>query len=361
MSRKPLAASADAAPPDRLVDALYQDIRQLVEQARAQVVVQVNQALVLTYWHIGKTIKQSVITEARAGYGDATMQKLADKLVLDYGQGFGRRNLFRMVKLYQCFGSLEIVTTLSAQLSWSHLVELLKVDDPTQRSFYAELCAQSRWSVRTLRERMDSLLFERTAISKQPEQAIRHELTQLSQGGSSSPALFLKDPYLLDFLDLKDGFTERDLEAAILAELERFILELGSDFAFMGRQKRIQVGGHDYVIDLLFFHRRLRRLVLIELKLGEFRPEHKGQVELYLKWLARHEQQPGENAPIAIILCSDKDAEVVELMDLEPDGIHVAEYWLQLPPPEVLKAKLHKALVEARARMECKPGDGSDE
>jgi hypothetical protein len=161
----------------------------------------------------------------------------------------------------------------------------------------------------------------------------------------------------LDFLDLKDGFTEKDLENAILAELERFILELGSDFAFMGRQKRIQVGGHDYYIDLLFFHRRLRRLVLIELKLGEFKPEHKGQVELYLKWLARHEQQAGENAPIAIILCSDKDAEVVELMDLEPDGIHVAEYWLQLPPQEVLRAKLHRALVEARARLELQWGD----
>jgi hypothetical protein len=187
---------------------------------------------------------------------------------------------------------------------------------------------------------------------------IRQELAHLGQGANTSPALFLKDPYLLDFLDLKDGFTERDLENAILAELERFILELGSDFAFMGRQKRIQVGGHDYYIDLLFFHRRLRRLVLIELKLGEFRPEHKGQVELYLKWLAKHEQQPGENAPIAIILCSDKDAEVVELMDLEPDHIHVAGYWLQLPPQEVLRERLHKALVEARTRLELREDRG---
>ncbi|WP_085317359.1 PDDEXK nuclease domain-containing protein [Derxia lacustris] len=345
---------ADAAPADAAIDALYRDIRELLEQARARVVVQVNQALVLSYWHIGRAIKQTVVTEARADYGDATMQKLADRLVPEFGTGFGRRNLFRMVKLYQCFDSLEIVTTLSAQLSWSHLVELLKVDDPTRRGFYAELCARSRWSVRTLRERMDSLLFERTAIAKQPEEVIRQELAQLGKGDDPSPALFLKDPYLLDFLDLKDGFTEKDLESAILAELERFILELGSDFAFMGRQKRIQVGGHDYYIDLLFFHRRLRRLVLIELKLGEFKPEHKGQVELYLKWLAKHERQPGENAPIAIILCSDKDAEVVELMDLEPDGIHVAEYWLQLPAQEVLRGKLHKALVEARMRLELR-------
>ena len=293
MSRKPASAPAKApglpqaepsTPNAQAVDVLYQDIRQLVERARSQVLVQVNQALVLTYWQIGKIIKQSIVTEARAAYGDATMQKLADRLVLDYGAGFGRRNLFRMVKLYQCFDELPTVTTLSAQLSWSHLVELLKVDDATRRTFYADLCAQSRWSVRMLRERMDGMLFERTAIAKQPEAVIRQELAQLAQlgqAGQASPALFLKDPYLLDFLDLKDGFTEKDLENAILAELERFILELGSDFAFMGRQKRIQVGGHDYYIDLLFFHRRLRRLVLIELKLGEFKPEHKGQVELY--------------------------------------------------------------------------------
>jgi predicted nuclease of restriction endonuclease-like (RecB) superfamily len=364
MAKKRVATVAVAIPSDAdaqaVAEILYQDIRQLVERSRARVLVQVNQALVLTYWHIGQTIKQTVLTEARAGYGEATMQKLGDRLVLDFGPGFGRRNLFRMVKLYQCFDSLEIVTTLSAQLSWSHLVELLKVDDATKRRFYAELCAQSRWSVRTLRERMDGLLFERTAIARRPEEVIRQELAQLGEGANASPALFLKDPYLLDFLDLKDGFTEKDLENAILADLERFILELGSDFAFMGRQKRIQVGGHDYYIDLLFFHRRLRRLVLVELKLGEFKPDHKGQVELYLKWLARHEQQPGENAPIAIVLCSDKDAEVVELFDLEPDGIHVAEYWLQLPPQHVLRAKLHKALVEARARLERTPEVGGD-
>jgi predicted nuclease of restriction endonuclease-like (RecB) superfamily len=281
---------------------------------------------------------------------------LAGRLTRDYGGGFSHSGLTRMARFFDCLPDEQIVATLSQQSSWSHFVELIKIDDPTRRAFYIELCAQARWPVRTLRERIDGLLFERTAIARQPEAAIRHELALLcdgqGQGAGASPALFLKAPYLLDFLDLKDGFTEKDLEAAILAELERFILKLGSDFAFMGRQKRIQVGGHDYVIDLLFFHRRLRRLVLVELKLDEFRPEHKGQVELYLKWLARHEQQPGENAPIAILLCSDKDDEVVELMDLEKDQIHVAEYWLQLPPKEVLRDRLHRALGEARARLE---------
>lgn len=352
MSRAPVPAIAE-----QTVDALYQDIRQRVEQARAQVVAQVNQALVLSYWHIGKAIKTQVLQGERAAYGAGVLRQLAGRLTHDYGSGFSHSGLTRMAKLFDYLPDEQMVATLSQKLSWSHFVELIKIDDPTRRAFYANVCAQSRWSVRTLRERMDSLLFERTALSRQPEQVIRQELAQLGHGANASPALFLKDPYLLDFLDLKDGFTEKDLENAILAELERFILELGSDFAFMGRQKRIQVGGHDYYIDLLFYHRRLRRLVLIELKLGEFKPEHKGQVELYLKWLAKHEQQPGENAPIAIILCSDKDAEVVELMDLDPDHIHVAEYWLQLPPPEVLRAKLHKALVEARARLELASGE----
>jgi len=206
-----------------------------------------------------------------------------------------------------------------------------------------------------LRERIDSMLFERTAISRQPDALIRKELKQLQQkSAEASLALFLKDPYLLDFLDLKDNFSENDLESAILQELERFILELGSDFAFMCRQRRIHLGGHDYYLDLLFYHRKLKRMVLIELKLGEFKPDYKGQVELYLKWLAKHEQQPGEQSPIAIILCSGKDTEVVELLDLEPENIHVGEYWLKLPPRELLEAKLRKAMVQARTQLELR-------
>ena len=349
------------APVTASFDTLYAGIRQLLERARAQVLTQVNQALVLTYWQIGKTIKTEVLQHERAPYGAGVLKRLAECLTGEYGNGFSHSGLTRMAKFYDCLPDEAIVATLSQRLSWSHFVELIKVDDGTKRTFYTDMCAQSRWSVRTLRERMDGMLFERTAIAKQPEQVIRQELAQLQQAGEASPALFLKDPYLLDFLDLRDGFTEKDLENAILAELERFILELGSDFAFMGRQKRIQIGGHDYYIDLLFYHRKLRRLVLVELKLGEFRPEHKGQVELYLKWLAKHEKQAGENSPIAIILCSDKDAEVVELMDLEQDHIHVAEYWLQLPPKETLQAKLHKAMAEARARLTFQRKDGEDE
>ncbi|MBS4050551.1 MAG: DUF1016 family protein [Methylomonas sp.] len=329
------------------VDLIYQDIRQLIEDAKVQVVSQVNQALVLTYWQIGKRIKTQVLQDDRAQYGAGVIKQLAQQLTREYGNGFSHSSLTRMAKFYGYLPEQQKVATLSQQLSWSHFVELIKIEDELKRAFYIRLCSDARWPVRTLRERMDSMLYERTALSKQADIIIAQELA-----APTSPQLFLKDPYLLDFLDLKDGFTEKDLENAILAEMERFILELGSDFAFMSRQQRIQIGGNDYYIDLLFFHRKLRRLVLIELKLGEFKAEYKGQVELYLKWLAKYEQQSDENPPIAIILCSDKDTEVVELLDLEQDHIHVAEYWLQLPSKSILQAKLHKAMIEAKARLE---------
>ena len=343
------------------IDTLYGEIRQLIETAKTHVVSQVNQALVLTYWQIGKRIKIKVLEAGRAQYGAAVLKQLAQRLTREYGSGFSHSSLTRMAKFYDYLPNHEIVATLSQQLSWSHFVELIKIEEDVKREFYTSMCVSGRWSVRTLRERMDSMLFERTAISKQPDEVVQNELASLQQHQTFAPQLFLKDPYLLDFLDLKDNFTEKDLENAILMELERFILELGSDFAFMSRQKRIQIGGNDYYIDLLFYHRKLRRLVLLELKLGDFKPDYKGQVELYLKWLAKHEQQPGEQSPIAIILCSGKDAEVVELMDLEPDHIHVAEYWLQLPPKETLQAKLHKAMQEAKARLEFRRNGEQDE
>lgn len=341
----------DSSTPAAL-DALHQEIRCLIETARTHVVSQVNQALVLTYWHVGNTIRARVLMDDRAAYGDETIKRLAERLVQEFGSGFGQRNLFRMVKFTQQFPDMEILSTLSTKLSWSHFVEVFKIDDPLKREFYVGMCVSEGWSVRMLRQSMGSMLYERTAISRQPEMVVRRELADLRQNRKAGPQLYLRDPYLLNFLDLADDFTEKDLENAILMDLERFILEIGTDFAFMGRQRRIQIGGSDYYIDLLFYHRKLRRLVLFELKIGDFKPEYKGQVELYLKWLERYEKQPEEETPIAIVLCAGKDDEVVELMGLNSDNVHVAEYWIQLPPKEVLKKKLHKAMMEARARLE---------
>ncbi len=331
---------------------LYSAIRQLIAEARSRVVKQVNQTLTVTYWQIGKQIQSQVLDNNRAEYGKQTMQQLSQQLSAEFGKGFTYSSLTRMVKFYLAFPDEKIVATLSQQLSWSHFVELIKLDNDIQRDFYASMSQHEGWSVRILRERINGMLFERSAIAKQPEKVIRQELEKLGNEQQPSINLHLKDPYLLDFLDLQNNFSEKDLENAILYKLEHFILEFGSDFAFMARQKRLQIGGNDYYLDLLFYHRKLKRLVLIELKLGEFKSEYKGQVELYLKWLARYEQQAGENPPIAILLCSSKDKEVVELMELEQDAIHIAEYWLQLPAKEVLQAKLHKAIAEAKLRLD---------
>jgi predicted nuclease of restriction endonuclease-like (RecB) superfamily len=213
------------------------------------------------------------------------------------------------------------------------------------------MCRVEGWSVRALRQKIGSMLYERTALSRKPAQLIRQELDALREHDELTPEFVFQDPYLLDFLGLKDVYTERDLESALLREIERFLLELGTGFAFVERQKRITLDGDDYYMDLLFYHRRLCRLVVIELKLGDFMPADSGQVELYLRWLDRHERQPGEKPPLAIILCAGRKRETVEYLDLDRSGIHVAEYLTELPPREVVQRRFHQALAVARARL----------
>ena len=220
-----------------------------------------------------------------------------------------------------------------------------------KREFYAEICQLERWSVRLLRGRIDSMLFERTAISRKPDKTIENDLRLLREQHELTPDLVFRDPYLLDFLGLKDTYAEKDLEAAILREMEAFILELGVGFAFLERQKRITVDGVDHYLDLLFFHRHLRRLVAIDLKLDEFKPGDKGQMELYLRWLDKYERKAGEDAPIGLILCAGKKHETVELLDLEKSGIKVSTYWTEVLPKAELERKLHEAVRLARARL----------
>jgi predicted nuclease of restriction endonuclease-like (RecB) superfamily len=272
----------------------------------------------------------------------------------EYGRGFAEKNLRRMMQFAQAYPDEAIVVTLLRQLSWSHFLSILPLDKPYQRDFYAEMCRIEGWSVRTLRERIGSMLYERTALSKKPDELIRQELATLRSQSEVAPALVLKDPYLLDFLGLTDRFLERDLEDAILRELETFLLELGAGFSFVARQKRIQLDGDDFYIDLLFYNRKLKRLVVVELKQGNFKPEYKGQMELYLRWLAKNEKETGENPPLGIILCAGKNSEQIELLELDGAGIHVAEYLTVLPPPDVLHKKLHEAITTAQARIEAK-------
>lgn len=267
------------------------------------------------------------------------------------------KNLRHMLRFAEAFPQAEIVSALRRQLSWTHIKTLIYIDDPLKRDFYLQMCQQERWSTRTLQERLDSLLFERTALSRQPEQLLATELASLRQSGQITPALLLKDPYVLDFLGLQDRYLEKDLEDAILRELEQFLLELGAGFSFVARQKRIQIDHDDFYIDLLFYNRRLKRLVVIDLKLGDFKAADKGQMELYLRWLAKHEQEPGEAPPLGIILCSGKKQEQIELLELDASGIHVAEYLTSLPPKELLQQKLHDAIQRSRQRLENRSGE----
>ncbi|MBI5709499.1 MAG: DUF1016 domain-containing protein [Candidatus Eisenbacteria bacterium] len=330
---------------------LITDIRKLIESARSRTAQTVNSQLVLLYWNIGVRIRRDILREKRAAYGEEIVSALGRQLTREYGPGFSSRNLFNMVRIAEVFPSARIVHTLCAQLSWSHLRSIIYLKDSLQREFYVEMCRIERWSVRTLRAKIAGMLFERTAISKKPAHLARRELKALREEDRMTPDLLFRDPYFLDFLGLKDAYDEQDLEAAILRELERFILELGAGFTFVARQKRITVDYDDYYLDLLFFHRGLRRLVAVELKLGRFQASDKGQMELYLRWLERHERREGERSPIGLILCAGKSAEHVELLELEQSGIRVAEYLTELPPRRLLEGKLHEAVRLARERL----------
>lgn len=335
-----------------LADPLIGDIRALIEETRSAVAVTVNAGLTMLYWRIGKRILDNILENERAGYGEEIVATLSRQLSAEYGNGFAEKNLRRMIQFAEVFPGEQIVVTLSRQLSWSHFLALIPLRKPLQREFYAEMCRVERWSVRTLRDKIGSMLYERTALSRKPEDLARTELESLREADRLTPELVFRDPYFLDFLGLKDSYQEKDLEAAILREMESFLLELGGGFSFIARQKRMTVDGDDFYLDLLFFHRGLRRLVAIELKLDKFRPDYFGQMALYLRWLDKYERKPGEESPLGIILCSGKDDERVELLELGQSGIHVAEYLTELPPKELLQQKLHAAIEQSRKRLE---------
>jgi predicted nuclease of restriction endonuclease-like (RecB) superfamily len=351
------APATPSAPQNLATDPqLLGDIRSLIEKSRRQLASAVNSALTLLYWHIGQRIGTEVLHGERAAYGEQIVSTLSAQLEQEYGRGFSGKNLRHMLRFAEVFPDAAIVSAARRQLSWTHFRALIYIDDPLKRDFYLQMCQQEGWSTRVLQERMDSLLFERTALSRQPQELLATELAQLRSTGDLTPALLLKDPYVLDFLGLQDRYLEKDLEDAILRELENFLLELGAGFTFVARQKRIQLDQDDFYIDLLLYNRRLKRLVAIELKLGEFKAADKGQMELYLRWLAKHEQEPDEAPPLGIILCSGKKQQQIELLELDASGIHVAEYLTALPPKAMLQAKLLDAIERSRERLAQRDG-----
>jgi predicted nuclease of restriction endonuclease-like (RecB) superfamily len=333
---------------------LLKELRGIITESRGQLAQVANAALTMLYWQIGLRIQHDILGEERAEYGKQIVATVGRQLANEFGAGFGEKNLRRMIQFAEAFPEIEIVAALRRQLGWTHFKSLIPIKDPLKRDFYAEMCRIERWSTRTLVKKIDSMLFERTAISKKPEEVAKAELEALRRDDLLTPDLVFRDPYFLDFFGLKDRFLEKDLEDAILRELETFLLELGDGFSFIARQQRIQIDSDDFYLDLLFFHRRLKRLIAIDLKLGDFKAQDKGQMELYLRWLAKHEQQPGEESPLGIILCAGKKQEQIELLELDKTGIHVAEYLTALPSRELLQQKLHHAIEISKARLDTK-------
>lgn len=327
--------------------ALLGDLRTLVQSARQRIATAAFATQTMLCWHMGRRLDGVHLQGGRAAYGKQILVTVSRELTADYGRGFSYAEIARMIQFAQAFPDEAIVVTLSQQLSWSHFHALLPIKDPLARDFYAEMCRIERWDVRTLRQKIGGMLFQRTAVSKRPKAVISAEIDKL-RDGQMSPDTVFRDPYLLDLLGLKGAYSERDLESAILREIEGVLLELGTGFAFVARQKRMSVGKDDFHLDLLFFHRHLRRLIAVELKLESFQPAHVGQMELYLRWLDKHERAPGEEAPIGLILCASADAEQVELLQLDAKSIRVSEYLTALPPLPLLRERLHQAIEHAR-------------
>ena len=333
------------------VTALLGDLRRLINEARERAAVAVNRELTLMHWHIGDHIRRDILEEERAVYGERIVSTLSAQLTAEFGKGYSPRILFNMMQFVEVFPDFQIVQSLVGQLGWSHFKELLPLKDRLKREFYAEMCRLEKWSVRALRQKIDGMLFERTTLSGKPEAVIDAEIASLRETDQFTPDLIFRDPYLLDFLGLHDGYSERDLENAIVRDMEAFLLELGAGFAFVARQKRMTIDNEDFYLDLLFYHLDLRRFVAIDLKLGKFTAAYKGQMELYLRWLNRYERRKHDEAPVGLILCSERSPQQIELLELDKGDIRVAEYFTKNLPSPVLEQELQRAIRRAREHL----------
>lgn len=321
--------------------ALFSTVATIIEKRKIRAQAKVNQEGVLMFWEVGKYISTVLLGGERSEYGKKIVVTLSQQLQAKYGNSFEYTNITRMIRFANRFPDFEIVVPLSQQLSWSHLIALLPLKNDEAFMFYADDVADRHLGVRGLRKQIASKAYERREIANS-------QLTTVS----SVPFNVFKDPYLLDVFGLKDNYLEADLEKAIIADLESFILEFGNGFTFVARQKRMTMDGEDFTLDLLFYNRILKRLVAIELKLGKFKPSHMGQMQFYLKWLNKFERQVDEAAPIGIILCTEASRDQIELMELDKEGIAVAEYWTHLPPKADFERKINEIYAEAVERLE---------
>lgn len=334
---------------------LYNDVCSIIDDARRRVAAYANSEVCLMNWYVGTRIKEDVLYNQRAEYGKQILKQLASRLTQRYGSGWGVEKLKHSVRAAYIFSEEEIRYAVRTQLSWTHLRSLMAVEDSLARQFYMEMCRIEHWNTRTLDAKIDAQLYERTAISRRPEEVIKAELEMVKGENEIVPDMVFRSSYFLDLLGLPDIFSESDLENAILTQIQQFLKEFGSDFAFLDRQKRISVDGVDYHLDLLFYHRGLRRLVAVDLKLGKFKPAYEGQMLLYLRYLNKHDRKEGEESPIGLILCSEGNTEHIEYLMLDEDSpIKVAQYYTKLPDKKLLSEKLQKAIVVAREYYDSK-------
>ena len=328
---------------------LYMDVCGIIDETRTRVAVYVNAEVCHTNWLIGKRIKEDVLYNKRAEYGKQVIKNLSLHLTERYGKGWGFSTLQHCVRAAYTFTEAEIIYAVRTQFSWTHLRSLMSISDELARKFYMQMCCYEHWDTRTLDQKIDSQLYERTALSCRPEEVIRQTLDETAEKNILVPDLVFRSSYFLDALGLPDSYSEKDLESAIITQLQEFLGEMGSDFAFLARQKRITIDATDYYIDLLFYHRSLHRLVAIDLKLGKFKPEHEGQMRLYLRYLNQNERRDGEESPIGLVLCSEGNTEHIEYLMLDEESpIKVAQYYTQLPDKKVLAEKLQRAIAIAR-------------
>lgn len=328
---------------------LMDDLRLIVNSAKVRVASAVNAELTMMYWHIGHRVNVEILGNERAAYGKQIVAQVSRQLQAEYGsKGFELRSIRRMMQFASEFPDKQIVSAVSTQLTWSHIVEILPLKDSLQREFYLTLASSERWGIRRLRKEIDSMLYERTAIATKPDELVKRELAELRDDNVMSPDLVFKSPYFLEFAGLKGMYSEKNLEDSLVAHLEQFMLELGNGFTFVERQKRMIIDGEDFYLDLLFYHRRLHRLIAVDLKLGRFKAQYKGQMELYLRWLEAHDMEPGEESPLGLLLCTEGSEEQIELLQLDKAGIKVAQYMTELPPRELLVEQIRKSLEQAK-------------
>ena len=332
---------------EKVSESLYKGVSDIIDHARQEVVVYVNKQSNMMFWHIGHYINEDLGYKRYSAYGSKILATLSQRLTERYGKGYTYSAVTRMMKVARYYSNEEMFATLSQTLTWGHFLELVTIENDTKRLFYQQMGIVEHWSIRQLREKEDAMMYERSLIAVKPEDEITNTLENMTPA-HMNPDVVLRNSYVLDFLGLSGYYSEEELEDAISKQLEDFILELGQGFAFLERQKRFTIDGTDYYLDMLFYHRKLKCLVAIDLKLGKFKPQYKGQMELYLKYLQKYDMQPDENPPIGLLLCSEGNTEHIELMMLNEDHIKVAQYLTCLPDKQWFIDKLNRSILIAK-------------